>query len=435
MGEEFKIEIDSKKIKLAIFVFFLGIFFPIFFKHENFKIYESINYGLEHWDKEYVLIAMFKLVLLNTIRSNPIYLSMIILFEAIVFKNKNKEIIYRKIIFITFLIPITYFIINLFYNIYLPLGKTSFVSIIWFFYYVRLDFKNVSYIQKYFVFLFFLIGVQWLDVSPFLKFLGVGEITLYLNQVVIFMGAEKIFILLGMTFFLFFMIVSILLLYFFKSQEKNLQIQKAELENRYLKEVHHVVHDLKTPIFSIGTLIEILKMKETEIKKLDYLGRIEGSIEKLNIMIEEILESKKQKKFKIEEIMKFVFAIISVNEKSKFINYENYTKGRVCIFVNRILLSRAIINIIINSWEANSKGINLVLKKYGKFLLIKIEDYGDGIDEDIEKLMEEGFSTKGSSGKGLPFVKNVLEKMNAKFNIIKKEQGVIVYIVLEGVAC
>lgn len=74
MGEEFKIEIDSKKIKLAIFVFFLGIFFPIFFKHENFKIYESINYGLEHWDKEYVLIAMFKLLLLNTIRSNPIYL-------------------------------------------------------------------------------------------------------------------------------------------------------------------------------------------------------------------------------------------------------------------------------------------------------------------------------------------------------------------------
>jgi len=46
--------------------------------------------------------------------------------------------------------------------------------------------------------------------------------------------------------------------------------------------------------------------------------------------------------------------------------------------------------------------------------------------------MEEGFSTKNSSGKGLTFVKNVLEEIGAKYYIFKKKKGVTTYIVLEG---
>ncbi|MDP0493957.1 MAG: HAMP domain-containing sensor histidine kinase [Fusobacterium sp. JB021] len=433
MGNKIKIKIDKYELRKAIFIFLLGLLFPIIFKHENLKIYDSIIYGLDSWDKEYILIAMFKLVFLNTVRSYPVYLSMIMLFDAIIIKKREKKIIYRKMILIALIIPVTYIMINMFYNIYLPFGKTSILGLVWFFYYVRLDFQNVNPIEKYSVFLFFIIGLQWLDVSPYLNFLGVGEITLFLNQAIEFMGAQRISIILCMSFFLFFILVSILLVYFFKWQEENINRQKSEIENRYLKEIQHVVHDLKTPLFSIGTLIEILDMQEKNKKHKEYFYSIRNSIEKLNLLIEEILYRDIKKLINIEDVIDLTLSILSVNEKSKEINYENYIYGKCKIYGNRILLSRVLINIITNSWEANSQIVDLVLKEYDDRIILKIEDYGDGIEGTVEKLMEEGFSTKSSSGKGLTFVKNVLKEINAKYYIFKKEKGVITYIVLEGV--
>ena len=433
MKKKIQININKLEIMKAILILLLGLLSPMIFKHENLHIYESIVYGLENWDKEYILIAMFKLVFLNTIRSYPIYISMIMLFDSVNLEQNNKKIIYRKIILLALIIPLTYIMINMFYKIYIPFGKTSILGLIWFFYYVRLDFENVSIIEKYFVFLFFIIGLQWLDVSSYLNFLGVGEITLFLNQTIEFMGAQRISRILCMSFFLFFVSVSVLLLYFFKWQEENIIRQKSEIENRYLKEIQHVVHDLKTPIFSIGTLIEILDMKEKNKKNKDYFERIQVSIEKLNLLIEEILYKDVKSLLNIQDVVDFTLSILSVNENSKKINYENYTYGKNRIYGNKILLSRVLTNIINNSWEANSQKIDLILKEYNNKVIFKIEDYGDGIKGDIEELTKEGFSTKNSSGKGLNFVKNVLKESDGKLFIIKKEKGVIIYIVLGGI--
>ncbi|MGO2118282.1 MAG: sensor histidine kinase [Fusobacterium sp.] len=432
MNNEFQVNINNRELKKAIIAFLLGLLFPIIFKHENLKIYDSIIYGLDNWDKEYILIAMFKLVFLNTVRSYPIYLSMIMLFDTFSIKKRGKKVIYRKMILISMMIPLAYIIINMFYNIYLPFGKTSILGLIWFFYYVRLDFENVNSIEKYFVFLFFIIGLQWLDVSTYLNFLGVGEITLFLNQAINFMGAKRITTILCMSFFFVFILVSVLLLYFFKWQEENINRQKSEIENRYLREIQHVVHDLKTPIFSIGTLVEILDMQETNEKHKEYFSRIENSLEKLNLLIEEILYKNVRKIVNVKDIIDLTLSILSVNEKSKDINVENFIYKKHKIYGNRIVLSRVLINIITNSWEANSKTVDLVLKEYNNKIVIKIEDYGDGIEGTVDKLMEEGFSTKNSSGKGLTFVKNVLEEIGAKYYIFKKKKGVTTYIVLEG---
>jgi len=235
-----------------------------------------------------------------------------------------------------------------------------------------------------------------------------------------------------MSFFFVFILVSVLLLYFFKWQEENINRQKSEIENRYLREIQHVVHDLKTPIFSIGTLVEILDMQETNEKHKEYFSRIENSLEKLNLLIEEILYKNVRKIVNVKDIIDLTLSILSVNEKSKDINVENFIYKKHKIYGNRILLSRVLINIITNSWEANSKTVDLVLKEYNNKIVIKIEDYGDGIEGTVDKLMEEGFSTKNSSGKGLTFVKNVLGEIGAKYYIFKKKKGVITYIVLEG---
>ncbi|MEG0560971.1 MAG: HAMP domain-containing sensor histidine kinase [Cetobacterium sp.] len=429
-----QLKIRTKEFKVMIVVFFIGLILPFFLTHQNFKIYDSINRGLEFWDKEHILIAMFKLVFLNTLRAIPIYISMFLMFDSIELIKKEKVKIIEKILFILPVIPIMYKLIDFFYEIHLPIGKTSILGILWFCYYIRFNFKTINFLQKNLVFLSFIVGLQWLDVSGYFNFLGVGEITSDLNKVIDFMGGQLISSLLCISFFIFFTSNSILLLYFFKGQENIIARYESELENRHLKEVQQVVHDLKTPIFSIGTLLEVLMLQEEDERKKNYLNRIGDSIEKTNLMISEILKFKSKKPILIDDMMNFVFSFLSVHKNLKKIIYNNYTEKNHRIYGNRVLLSRIIINIIVNAWEANSEKVIVTIKGYRKYTVIKIEDYGDGIEDgNLEKLLQEGFSTKDSSGKGLSFVNKAIKEFGGKIFILKKiEKGLNVFVVLKG---
>lgn len=429
-----EIKLEEKKIKLVLVILFLGIVLPIFLTHQNFKIYDSIAKALELWDKEYLLIGMLKLVTLNTLRSIPMYIAIFLLFDSIEIIKKGKKRSFEKVLLILPIIPVAYGLIKIFYNIQLPVGKTSILGVLWFCYYIKFDLKSITYLEKYLVFLPFIVGLQWLDISKFFNFLGVGEITSDLNKVIDFMEAELIVTLICISFFSFFTLFSILLLYFFKGQEERIARSKSEIENRHLKEVQLLVHDLKTPIFSVGVLLETLLLQEENERKKLYLKKMESSIEKTNIMISEILSVKSEKPILIDEMMKVIFSFLSVHKNIEGISYKSYLKEDYKIKGNRILLSRAIINLIVNSWEANSFAVNIEVKDYKRQLVIQIDDRGDGIDiSNINELIKEGVSTKDSSGKGLAFVIRTIKEMGGKIYFMKKiENGTKIYIILKG---
>lgn len=428
------IRVEKRKIKLVFLILFFGMILPVFLTHQNFKIYDSIDMALDMWDKECLLIGMLKLVTLNTLRSIPMYIAIFLLFDSIEIVIKGKKRTFEKILLILPIIPVAYSLIRLFYNIELPVGKTSVLGILWFCYYIKFDLKNVGYLEKYLVFLSFVIGLQWLDMSRFFNFLGVGEITADLNKAISFMEADLIVTIICISFFSFFTLFSILLLHFFKGQEERIARFSSEVENRYLKEVQLLVHDLKTPIFSVGILLETLALQEDNERKKLYLKKMEDSIEKTNIMIEEILSAKSESPIVVEDIMKFIFSFLSVHKNIEGIIYKSYLREGYKIMSNRVLLSRVMINLIVNSWEANSSTINIILKNYKEYLIIQIEDYGDGIDIDnIKNLIKEGVSTKNSYGKGLAFVITTLKEINGKIYFAKKDKGgTKAYIILKG---
>ncbi|MGL5765578.1 MAG: ATP-binding protein [Sarcina sp.] len=429
-----EIKLEEKKIKFVLITLFWGMILPIFLTHQNFKIYDSITKALELWDKEHLLIGMLKLVIMNTLRSIPMYIAIFLLFDSIEIIKNGKKRNFEKVLLILPIIPIAYSLIKIFYDIQLPVGKTSILGVLWFCYYVKFDLKNITYVEKYLVFLSFIVGLQWLDVSKFFNFLGVGEITSDLNKAISFMEADVIVTLICISFFSFFTLFSILLLHFFKGQEERIARSRSEMENRHLKEVQLLVHDLKTPIFSVGALLETLTLQEEDERKKLYLKKMEDSIEKTNIMISEILSVKSEKPIEIEEMMKFIFSFLSVHKNIEGITYKSYLKKDYKLKGNRILLSRVIINLIVNSWEANSSVVNIMVKDYKKRLIIQIDDYGDGIDIDnINELIKDGVSTKKSSGKGLSFVVKTIKDMDGKIYFIKKiKMGTKIYIILKG---
>ena len=402
-------KIHKTELFLGIFMVFISIILPNFILYSNLAIYEYIETSIDLWDKEQLLYAVFITVFQNISRLFPIFFSVFLIADSVeIFVNKKSNFIF-KIIFSLIVIQILYFLV--------------------------------------------FVGIQWLDITRYFSILDyktTGELLFDIKNIAFLMKAEHMLDLIGILFFILFFTFAILLSIIFFNQEKRQKmyiketevaktlsdLKLKEIENRYFKEIQYLVHDLKTPLFSIETLIEILDMQEESEKKKIYYKKIEKSLERCNIMVSEILRDKNKNFISTEKVFNFILSYLSSHECIKYINYQNYCKERK-IRVNKITFSRAITNLIINSYEAflgkNGK-IDLIIKDYKKVILIKIEDNGKGMtDEEIEKAFEIGYSTKKSSGGGLNFIKTVMDEHKCELKILNKRNGGLgAYIVMKG---
>jgi len=100
------------------------------------------------------------------------------------------------------------------------------------------------------------------------------------------------------------------------------------------------------------------------------------------------------------------------DEKIKF--QINIADGLPDIYVNKIRIARAIINIFENAINVPCKHqykmINVDVKPTEKGIYIIVGDNGIGIKKsDIHQIWEVGYSTNNTSGLGLPFAKQIIE--------------------------
>ena len=447
-------KIHKTELFLGILMVFISIILPNFILYSNLAIYEYIEISVDLWDKEQLLYAVFITIFQNISRLFPIFFSVFLLADSVeIFVNKKSNFIF-KIIFSLIVIQILYFIV---YKIYFDMsyyfGKVAILQMLYLILHLHYQFQQITLLKRSFILFLVFTGIQWLDITKYFSILDyktTGELLFDIKNIAFLMKAEHMLDLIGILFFILFFTFAILLSIIFFNQErkqkmyiKETEIAKTfsdlklkEIENRYFKEIQYLVHDLKTPLFSIGTLIEILDMQEENEQKKIYYKKIEKSLERCNIMVSEILRDKNKNFISTEKVFNFILSYLSSHECIKYINYQNYCKEKK-IKVNKITFSRAITNLIINSYEAflgkNGK-IDLIIKDYKKIILIKIEDNGKGMtDEEIEKAFEIGYSTKKSSGVGLNFIKTVMDEHKCELKILnKRSSGLGAYIVMKG---
>lgn len=442
-----KVELKIKRIEfiIGISMILLGLILPNLLSKQSLKIYWYLEKAINLWDKEYILYAAFYHVFFNTIKSFPIFLSVFLLMDSIKIKIKEKENIYLNYILGFTLIQICYIIIyKVHYNKEFYFGKVAILEMVYVFIYSIKKFKVINILKRNIVLLIIFIGIQWLDITNFFEVLdyrNAGEVFFDLKAIAELLEANFLLDMIGFfTFFLFFSF-SISLLLIFLNQEKTKRIYQKEkemadtfselaiqeTENRYLKEIQYLVHDLKTPLFSIGTLIEILSIGEEEEKKLQYYNRIQNSLDRCNTMISEILREEKRNYIEIEEIFNFIFAYLSTHKSIEKIRFDNLAP-KTKLKINKIVFARAIINLIVNAYEATFEKedakIVVKVKHYIRNLLITIEDNGIGMEKSqIKNIFEKGYSTKRSSGIGLNFVKTVIEEHKGKI-VVRSQKGV-----------
>lgn len=447
-------KIHKTELILGIVLVLVSIILPNFVLSKNMGIYDDIQKTIDFWDKEYLIYAVFKTVFWNLLRAFPIFFSVFLLMASVDIYVNKKENYILKIIFGVLIIQFLYFLI---YKIYFDMGyyfgKVAILQMAYIAFYSNNQFKKISLFKRNLVLFLVFTGIQWLDITSYfgiLDYKSTGELLFDLKTIATLMDAQNFFDLIGILFFAFFFIFSIalLLLFFDQEHKKNLyekenEINKAtndlkiqELENRYLKETQFLVHDLKTPLFSVSTLIQILDMQENDEKKKDYYHRIEKSLNRCNIMVSEILKGSHKNPIETQKVFAFIQSYLSTHRCIEHITYENHCENKK-ININKIAFSRAIINIILNSYEAleNNQGeIHITVKDSKNKVLIKIEDNGKGMNKyQLKNAFTQGFSNKNSSGMGLAFVKAVMDEHGCSVHLKnRKSGGIKAYIIMKG---
>lgn len=425
----------------------LGICMPYFLTVTTLDIPGQTYLSIATRDKLALWTAAIKLVGLNSIRAFPHFLGAFIVAESIEVDSDDKITNWLKSSIVCLIIPPVYYMIGKLHHIRYDLGVPAFALIFLLILIGKQDYNYVSLWKKNMLIVTFLTALQFLDIMPVLGRLpiGRGEMSTDIKLVARFLDMESELDATALLFFTLFMFIGILLFLLIRD-ENNLKAMNElkdqhermvmdtklrVLENRTYLEMRHLVHDLKSPLTSAQALVGVVRMsseKDRREQESLYLERVEASIEKMSGMISEILYENHTSRVTTEEMLDSVLAQISVSEYSSLVETENKAPG-CCFTVNKIRFSRAVVNLLENSFYAltSMEGgrISLVVDTVTtggvRWLRFSIKDNGKGIDEKTLNLIwEGGFSTRSSHGLGLSFVKKIVDDAGGRIQVESK---------------
>ena len=194
-----------------------------------------------------------------------------------------------------------------------------------------------------------------------------------------------------------------------------------------------IAHNLKTPIMSISGAAEGLNdlIKEYELSvgdpevtvddhhaiakdMKDWIEKIRSYTEYMSDVITAVkgqavtMSEEQAVSFTLDELVKRVNILMRHELKNALItlNIQMKTEPNTVLKGNINSLVQVINNMISNSIQAYNgdpnKDINLILEQSGKNVIISVQDFGNGLPEEVQdKLFKEMITTKGKNGTGL----------------------------------
>lgn len=192
-----------------------------------------------------------------------------------------------------------------------------------------------------------------------------------------------------------------------------------------------LAHELRNMITAIQSGFELMRQEKNIKQKEEITGELYVSISRLEDTLKKLLEFTKKyrlnkTKISIKELIEEQFkqCIIQNNQKSSI---EFKIIGDTIAEVDTNLFSRAISNILKNSFESISNHGEIRVEIYDKndYHIIEIKDNGVGIEkENLGKIGTPFFTTKAQgTGLGLTITKKIIESHGGKLEI-QSEKGV-----------
>ena len=208
--------------------------------------------------------------------------------------------------------------------------------------------------------------------------------------------------------------------------ENKIIADKAKENKETLREyTEDIAHQLKTPLTGILLMLDLIE--DDEENKKEYLGHIRSNTNRLHQLVDILLElaaldsgTIKMKK-DIVNIKDMVGEIVTEMEilfadrgSTTPIIGENF--DLVC---DRKWTYEAIYNVVKNGIESSPKeGVRIILKETNIYKSIIVEDYSQGIPDEVLKKVYKRFYKENQNSKGygigLPMAKTIVEKQDGE---------------------
>ncbi len=445
------------KFWLGLGLVALALVVPMAVTAESIGVYRALERGVTTATQVQLMGAPFLLVIKNLLYCTPLYLGAFFLSASFVIVWRGRRLTVLNLITVIVVIGVVYRLNFWIYGIVYASGVPFFVIpvlqiLLW-----ALDYPYVNAMHKAPVVMSTLAGFQFIDLMPALEHLPFGRdaAAIYMKSILVGEGLRNT---LNVTMFICALTCfssSILLLLLVHSENRLVQINQLktensemmvqarlkEMENRSTQELRHLVHDLKTPLTSIQTLAYVVRLHnqgEQQQVCLPYLDRIEGSVDTMSNMISEILYEDHRLPIASERLLNMVMAQLSATPYAQTIQTENRSPD-VVVQVNSIRMARAIINLMENASHAQGTEpltIHVLVEERTegdhRWLAIVVADNGVGIPEkDLDVIWRRGHSTTSSSGLGMAFVQETVERCEGRVDIQSKiNQGTEITILL-----
>ena len=366
--------IDMRLLYVGLIMQAIGLMAPALLSVKSFKIHEILSTAIREQREVYGLWAGLRLIALNTCRAIPHYMGTFLIAESM-YKIKYKGWPILSVCIICGVIPLTYTLFDLFYNIHLDFGIPTITMIITLLIFLKVRFDFVNLFKKVLLIALVIASIQFFNIMPVMGDLpfGRGDISYDIKLAAVFLRADSALqtMAMGGCMIALFLGVLLLMLIVEENNIKRLSVQRAKseqalmraqiqiMENRTYMELRHLIHDLKSPLTSIQTCVGIVRLlcnEHDDSRELKHLDSIEASIDRMSGMISEILSEKKLTVTTTREIMQGLMAQISASDYVDIVSFENDIPDET-VAVNTIRFQRALVNLVENSYYAKSTKI------------------------------------------------------------------------------
>ena len=191
-----------------------------------------------------------------------------------------------------------------------------------------------------------------------------------------------------------------------------------KISNKDIKEdnsLFNLAHEVKNPIAVCKGYLDMLDVNDKD-KIERYLPIIKSEMKRSLSIMDEFLDLKRINLDK--DLMDFSLLLDDIEETTKFILEENKVKFNIKNINKELIingdydkLKQVLINLIKNSYEADSNNIYLDVKVNNNYLKIKIIDDGKGMTkENLKRIGEVFYTTKVTgTGVGVSMAKEIIK--------------------------
>jgi signal transduction histidine kinase len=192
-----------------------------------------------------------------------------------------------------------------------------------------------------------------------------------------------------------------------------------------------VGHEVKNPINAIVVHLELLRSKVGgEVTAARHLEIIQSEIQRLDRVVQTLVDFSRPVELKLVDqdmrsIVSSVLMLASAGLESYSVTVVSQLPTHpVMVKVDADLLKQALLNVVLNGAQAMADGgeLSVRLMEDGRSAIIKVQDHGEGIPDEIRpKIFDLYFTTKrDGSGIGLAMTYRILQLHHGQLDVESK---------------